>query len=148
MKIDLIIGRKQIMETLQVSNWRSVTRLINEEGCPIGMLGGRWVARKEKLLSWIDERTQGKSEIGCVKLCNSTIIHSFPSDPYAGIRGVKMPRLLEAYASGKSINQSCKIIGVARKTFYNWRNRFERFDMACKSVEEGRVNQFEGAGSE
>lgn len=32
-------------------------------------------------------------------------------------------RAIEAWKSGQPIDQICKIVGITRKTFYNWRKR-------------------------
>ena len=54
----LIIGRKNIMVFLQISNWDSVEKLIERGKLPVAKVGGRWLGRREALLSWIDQRTQ------------------------------------------------------------------------------------------
>ena len=40
-------------------------------------------------------------------------------------------RAIEAWKSGQPINQICKIVGITRKTFYNW----------CKRASEGGEQQ-------
>lgn len=32
-------------------------------------------------------------------------------------------RAIEAWKAGRPINEICKVIGITRKTFYNWRKR-------------------------
>ena len=32
-------------------------------------------------------------------------------------------RAIEAWKSGQPINQICEVVGITRKTFYNWRKR-------------------------
>lgn len=32
-------------------------------------------------------------------------------------------RAIEAWKAGQPINQICKVVGITRKTFYNWRKR-------------------------
>lgn len=55
---ELVIGRKNLMSALQISNWDSVERLIKRENLPAAKVGGRWLARREALIAWINQRTK------------------------------------------------------------------------------------------
>lgn len=55
---ELVIGRKNLMSALQICNWDSVERLIKRENLPAAKVGGRWLARREALIAWINQRTK------------------------------------------------------------------------------------------
>lgn len=53
----LIIGRKSIMQFLQIENWDSVARMIKNSGLPVGKPAGRWIGVRVHLQEWLAERT-------------------------------------------------------------------------------------------
>jgi hypothetical protein len=53
----LIVGRKAIMDFLQITNWDSVLKLVRQENLPVGKAGGRWCGRRVNILAWLDQRS-------------------------------------------------------------------------------------------
>lgn len=130
---DLIVGRKQIMVLLRYENWRSVEKLINRQGCPVKKVEGRWLAMKSELWDWLGLKMTPKK---CKSLSTFTNIDNVGQDKHRRRRGQKMPQFIEYYREGHSVSKACFLTGISRPTFYTWRKRYERFDMACKQIEQ------------
>lgn len=134
---DLIVGRKQIMVVLKYENWNSVEKLILK-GCPIGKVEGRWIALREKLIAWIECHLENGSVQSCIRLNKITHLNS---DKYLRWRRIKMESFLAYYSSGSGIRKSCRNSGISSVTFYKWRKKYERFDIACKEIERGNQDE-------
>lgn len=132
-KDDLIVGRKQIMVFLKYENWNSVEKLISREGCPISRVGGRWLAMRSSLMEWFDAKLSQKK---CLSLSIFTNIDNLTRDKHSKNRSRKMPELLICYKATLSVSKACQTVGVTRASFYNWRRKYERFDNACRQIEE------------
>ncbi|GEM_PF-4509947 len=130
---DLIVGRKQIMVLLRYENWTSVEKLINRQGCPVKKVEGRWLAMKSELLDWLGLKMTPKK---CLSLSISAKIGSIEQDKHRHRRGQKMPQFIEYYREGHSVSKACFLTDINRQTYYNWRKRYERFDQACKGIEQ------------
>lgn len=130
---DLIVGRKQIMVLLRYENWTSVEKLINRQGCPVKKVEGRWLAMKSELLDWLGLKMKPKE---CQKQSNLTVFDTLGGDRQMFTRGRKMPLFIEHYKEGHSISKACSLSNITTQTYYNWRKRYERFDQACKGIEQ------------
>jgi hypothetical protein len=140
----LIIGRKNIMEFLQITNWDSVLRLQSKGGLPIGKLegGGRWCGKRVNLQRWLDKSTNagGANEGEPVKDCKN--LQDFTpqsavdfSQVWSRWRTPRMEKFLVAYRDHGLIARACKTAGITRPTFYNWKKNYERFAAACTQIQ-------------
>lgn len=133
---DLISGRKQLLYFFGIENWKTVERYIIE-GCPIGMLGGRWTGQRHLLLQWMTERQNGGKQP--VNFCKSLQLFTGNDSAQATRskwRSGRMGTFLQAYKEGGGlISPACRAAGISRVSYHTWRKRFERFDTACKHIE-------------
>lgn len=67
-KEDLIIGRDAILDILKLSHWRYVEyHYLDKPGCPIALIGGRWMTRRSLLDAWLSQILLQKSGTGAVQ---------------------------------------------------------------------------------
>lgn len=67
MQKELLVGKKAIMDALDLALWASVIKLKRTERLPVAKIGGRWMSRRTLILRWIDRKlTAGEGGVdGC-----------------------------------------------------------------------------------
>lgn len=130
---ELIIGRKSLMVFLGYENWSAVLALIERNNCPIGKLGGRWVARREMLVGWIDSCVSSGVASKSVQI--RTNWNSRTENRKSLARRRLMEEFLCAYRESGRVLKTCREVGISPQTYYNWRRGYERFDTAISQIE-------------
>lgn len=146
---DLIVGRKQLMVFLGINgNWNAVDKMIKRQACPIGKVGGRWSGQRHLLLAWLTSRQGGGEPVkSCQNLQDLTLKARNKSlETLSKKRNFTMQSFLVNYRGCMTISGACNASGISRQTYHNWRQRFDRFDAACRQIEEevqGNGNNYE-----
>ena len=132
---NLIRGRKCIMDVLKMNNWECVLVWKNKHGLPIEKIEGRWLANKARLLEWHDRKT-GANDVKSVQNCAHAQISTQAKAAHARKRGPKMSAFLAVYVEVNCcVSEACRRSGLKRRTFYDYRKNYPRFDSACRSIE-------------